>query len=252
VIPAEPGRGEADTELTIEEDLYKESRLSIGDIIHFDIAGQPIRARITGVRNVEWEQSQNGGFVFVLRPSPAVSRAPHNYVGFLQVAEDPDKRGSLQRDLVRAFPNVSVIDVRDLIASIRDVVDNVTLGVTVVGAVTLVGGVLILVGAVAMTKFERLYSVAIYRTLGASARLVTVMLAVEYGMLGTLAGLLGTVGGVVLSWGLARYLFQIEWHFPIELAIAGIVGTGAVVAVIGVLASVDVVFRKPLSTLRSE
>jgi putative ABC transport system permease protein len=251
-IPQSDGESEADTELTIEEDLYKENRLSIGDVIHFDIAGQPIRARIIGVRNVEWEESQNGGFVFVLRPSPAVTRAPHNYVGFMQVAENPQQRGALQRDLVKAFPNVSVIDVRDVIASIRDVVDNVTLGVTVVGAVTLVGGVLILAGAVAMTKFERLYSVAIYRTLGASARLVTWMLAIEYGLLGSLAGLLGTIGGLVLSWSLATYLFQIEWRLPVALSLAGILGTGGVVATIGVLASTDVIVRKPLSTLRGE
>ena len=66
--------------------------------------------------------------------------------------------------------------------------DNITLGVTVVGAITLVSGVLILIGAVAMTKFQRLYEAAIYRTLGASTRVLTAMVAVEYGVLGLLAG----------------------------------------------------------------
>jgi putative ABC transport system permease protein len=251
-LPAVAGAAPADTEMTIEEDLARSNDLSIGDVVDFDVAGQAIRARIVGVRNVEWEDSQNGGFVFVLRPAPAVSRAGHTYVGFMQVTEGPTGRGALQRDLVKQFPNVSVIDVRDILASIRDVVDNVTLGITVVGAVTLIGGALILVGAVAMTKFERLYETAIYRTLGASARLVTMMLAVEYGMLGTLAGVLGTLGGLALSWGLARYLFEIPWDFPMPLATAGVAGTGLGVALIGVIASVDVVLKKPLATLRSE
>ena len=78
-------------------------------------------------------------------------------------------RGALQRDVVRAMPNVSIIDVRDVVSSIREVVDNVTTGVTIVGAVTLVGGILILVGAVAMTRFQRLHDAAIYRTLGAGS-----------------------------------------------------------------------------------
>jgi putative ABC transport system permease protein len=243
---------EADTEVTVEERLFNETDLSLGDVISFDIAGTVIRARVSGVRSVDWEDSQNGGFVFVLRPAPAVDRAAHNYVGFLQVIDDPQQRGSLQRELVRTHPNVSVIDVRDVIASIREIVDNVTLGVTVVGAVTLVGGVLILVGAVAMTKFQRLYETAIYRTLGASTRLVATMMAAEYGVLGTLAGVLGTAGGFVLSWALARYLFEIDWEASSALFAAGVLGTGVTVAVVGVLASLDVLRRKPLATLRSE
>jgi putative ABC transport system permease protein len=244
--------GDIDTEVTVEEDLFDEAGLSLGDVIRFDVAGQSVRARVVGVRTVDWEDSQNGGFVFVLRPSAAVERAPHSYVGFLQVVDDAARRGALQRDLVRLHPNVSVIDVRDVIEGIRDVVDNVTLGVTVVGIVTLAGGVLILVGAVAMTKFQRLYDAAIYRTLGASTRVVASMMAVEYGLLGTLAGLLGTAGGLVLSWGLARFLFEIEWQLSGGLVAVGVVGTGVVVTLVGVLASTDVLFRKPLSTLRNE
>jgi putative ABC transport system permease protein len=247
-----PDGSTIDTEVTIEERVFDEAGLELGDLIRFDVAGQLLQARIVGVRAVDWEDSQNGGFVFVLRPAPAVLRAPHSYVGFLQVVDDPERRGTLQRNLVASHPNVSIIDVRDVIASIRDVVQNVTFGITIVGAVTLAGGVLILVGAVAMTKFQRLYEAAIYRTLGANTRMVAAMLAIEYGVLGTLAGLLGTIGGLGLSWGLARYLFDMAWHVPVALLAAGILGTGLAVTLVGVVSSTDVLLRKPLATLRNE
>ena len=99
--------------------------------------------------------------------------------------------------------------------------DNITLGITVVGAITLVSGVLILVGAVAMTKFQRLYEAAIYRTLGASTRVLTAMVAVEYGLLGLLAGILGAAGALALSWALARYLFDMTWRPAPGLLAAG-------------------------------
>jgi putative ABC transport system permease protein len=221
--------------------------------VRFDVAGSVISARVTSVRRVKWEDSQSGGFVFVLRPSPAVDRAAHSYIGFLQVTPDgPGGRGGLQKALVKAYPNISVIDVRDIIATIRGVVDNVTLGVTVVGAVTLFGGILILVGAVAMTKFQRVYEAAIYRTLGASARLVGAMLAVEYGLLGALAGLLGATGGAVLSWALSTFLFDIDWHPAPLLLVGSVLATTALVSVVGVTASLDVLRRKPLATLRNE
>ncbi len=243
---------DADTEVTVESRLFDETDMAIGDVIQFDVAGVPLRARVTGVRRVDWEDSQNGGFVFVLRPNAAVLAAPHNYVGFLQVVDDPVRRGELQRAIVAATPNVSVIDVRDVIASIREVVDNVTLGITIVGAVTLAGGILILVGAVAMTRFQRLYEAAIYRTLGAGTRLIALMMAAEYALLGTLAGTLGTAGGAALSWLLARYLFEIDWAPSLPLFALGVLGTGVVAAVVGVLASTDVLLRKPLAILRGE
>ncbi len=106
-------------------------------------------------------------------------------------------RAGLQGDLVAAaFPNVSVIDGREMLAAIKGVVDNVTLAVTVVGTLVVFSGLLILVGAVAMTKFRRVYEAAILKTLGATRRVIATMLLLEYGVLGLLAGALGALGAV--------------------------------------------------------
>jgi putative ABC transport system permease protein len=242
----------AETEVSVEQDVHDEAQIDVGDLIRFDVAGLPLRARVTSVRRVAWDDTQNGGFVFVLRPGPAVERVGYAYVAFVEAQDNPQARGELQRALVRRYPNVSVIDVRTIIASIREVVDNVTLGVTIVGAVMLAGGVLILVGAVAMTRFQRLYEAAIYRTLGASMRTLAAMTAIEYGVLGTLAGVLGAAGALGLSWALARYLFDIEWRPAPGLLLAGIVLTSLLVCVVGLASSADVLRQKPLRTLRSE
>lgn len=241
-----------DTEVSIEELVHADPKLGLGDVIRFNIAGYQLKARVTSIRKVTWDEAQNGGFVFVLRPAPAVERAPHSFVGFVEVNDTPDAAGGLERDLVKGFPNVSAIDVRAVLASIREVVDNATLGVTVVGAVTLVGGVLILIGAVAMTKFQRLYESAIYRTLGASTRMLATMVTIEYSLLGLLAGVLGAGGAAVLSWALATGLFKIDWQPAPGLLLAGVAITTVAVGAIGLIASAEVLVKKPLGTLRSE
>ncbi len=131
-------------------------------------------------------------------------------------------------------------------------VENATVAITIVGGVTVAGGLLILIGAVAMTKFQRLYDAAIYRTLGASTRRLSAMVAIEYGLLGLLAGLLGAIGALGLSWAVATRLFEIDWR-PDWLGLSGgIVAAALIVAAVGLVSSLDVIVRKPLGTLRGQ
>ncbi len=238
-------------QVSIERSIHERFRIGVGDLVRFDILGRIVHARVTSVRNVEWEDSRNGGFMFVFRPGP-LSSAPHTYIGIIRAPEAPAARASLQHDLVASFPNVSAIDVREVIASVERVVDNITLAISIVGGITLVGGLLILIGAVAMTKFQRVYEAAILRTLGASTRTLTTMLAGEYMVLGLLAGTVGAAGALVLSWAVCRYVFEIDWRPAPGLLAGGAVATMVLVAIVGIAASADVLRRKPLATLRAE
>ena len=243
-----------ETEVSISEEVREDSGADVGDTIRLDFGGQQVNLRVTSIRHVAWDQTQNGGFFFVLRPAPVMARLPMTYVGFLRTRETEGAgdgpRGLLLREIVRNFRNVSAIDVRAVVAELRGFLDNITVGVTVVGGVTVVCGILILVGAVAMTKFQRVYEAAVYRTLGATTRVLTGMVAVEYGVLGLLAATLGALGAFAMSWALMEYLFELRWHPPVALVAMGALAAAALVCAVGVVASLDVLLRKPLATLR--
>jgi putative ABC transport system permease protein len=147
---------------------------------------------------------------------------------------------------------VSAIDVREVLATLQQAVNNVTLAISIVGAIALVSGILILAGAVAMTKFQRVYEAAILRTLGASTRMLGAMLALEYGGLGLLAGAVGGAGAIALTWAISRYVLDIPWRPAPGLALAGAIVTTALVGIVGVASSYDVLRKKPLGTLRAE
>jgi putative ABC transport system permease protein len=227
------------------------SRIQVDDHMQFDVLGRVITARVTSVRRVDWQDFRAGGFMFVFRPG-TFDGAPHTYISTLQGPLSPDERVALQSSLVSRFPNVSVIDLREILETVQALVNNVTLAVTVVGALVLLSGVLILVGAVSMTKFRRVYEAAILKTLGASSRLIVSMLVLEYGVLGAIAGTIGGLGAIALSWGVARYALDLPWEATPGITIVGIVATSVIVATVGVLASLDVLRHKPLATLRAE
>jgi putative ABC transport system permease protein len=241
----------SEPQVSIEERLKDRFRIQVGDRMRFDVLGRIVTARVASVRRVDWRDFRAGGFMLVFSPG-SFEGAPHTYISALQGPREPGARGSMQAALVSAFPNVSVIDLREVLETVRAVINNVTLGVTVVGGLVLFSGALILIGAVSMTKFRRVYEAAILKTLGASSRLIATMLLLEYGVLGAIAGTVGSLGAIALSWAVARYALDLPWAPTPLLTLTGLVLTTIFVAAIGVLASLDVLRHKPLATLRAE
>jgi putative ABC transport system permease protein len=239
------------SEVSIEESIHERFRIQLGDEMRFDVLGRSMTAKVTSIRRVEWGDARSGGFMFVFRPGP-LSQAPHTYIGFIKGPDDGAARARLQYDLVARYPNITAIDGREILGRIQTVIDNAVLGISVVGGIALLSGVLILIGAVAMTKFQRVYEAAILRTLGAGTRLLTATLAIEYCALGLLAGTIGAAGALGLSWGVTRYVFDMTWRPAPGLLAIGALLTALLVCSIGVLASADVLRKKPLATLRAE
>ena len=238
-------------EVSIEQFINEQFKVNVGDTMRFDVLGRSISARVTSVRLVEWSESRAGGFMFVFRPG-VLEQAPHSYIGFMRGPKDLDQRSRMQTALVAVAPNVSVIDGREIIEAIKSVIDNVTLAVTVVGTLVVVSGLMILIGAVAMTKFRRVYEAAIFKTLGATRGLIAAVLVMEYGLLGVLAGGIGAGGAIGLSWAVSRYALDIPFTPLIGMSAIGVAVTTLLVAAIGVVSSWEVLQRKPLATLRAE
>jgi putative ABC transport system permease protein len=238
-------------EVSIEESLRERFLINVGDTVRFDVMGRQVEARVSSVRRVDWSDSRAGGFMFVFRPG-VLDQAPHGFISFFRGPTAAADRAKLQSEVVSRYPNVSVIDGQEMITTIRTVIDNVTLAVTVVGSLVVLSGLLILIGAVAMTKFRRIYEAAIFKTLGATRQMIATVLLLEYGVLGALAGTIGSLGAIALTWGISRFALDIPWSPLPLISVAGIVISSILVAIVGVTASWEVLQRKPLATLRAE
>jgi putative ABC transport system permease protein len=240
----------AEPEVSIEEDLRGAGGIDLGGTITFDIQGRKLTARVTSVRQVDWRNSRTG-FLILFRPG-ALENAPQTFVGAIDGPTQEPERSRFQRAIVDRFPNVSVIDVADIVRSVSRILSNITLAVTFIGGFVLLSGVLILVGSIAMTKFQRVYEAAVLKTLGARRRVLLVMMLAEYGLLGLVAGLVGALAANAVAYAIARYVFEIEWSFEPAVNLAGVAATVVLVGAVGVLSSLDVLTRKPLAILRAQ
>ena len=236
--------------MSIEESLRGLSGLDIGGEIGFDVQGRKLTARVTSVRHVDWRNSRTG-FVILFRPGTLES-APQMLVGALNGPTGEVERSRFQRALVDRFPNVSVIDVADVARAIERIINNITLAVSFVASFVLLTGALVLIGSLAMTKFQRIYEVAVLKTLGAKRKVLLKILLAEYGLIGLVAGIIGSLAAVGLSYATSRWVFEIPWSFTPVVNLGGVGATIILVTVVGTLATVDVLSRKPLATLRAQ
>jgi putative ABC transport system permease protein len=237
-------------EVSIEENMRGLNGLDVGSNITLDIQGRKITARVTSVRRVEWRNARTG-FMFVFRPG-VLESAPQMWVAAINGPETEPDRSRFQRALLDRYPNVSVIDVGDILKAVTRIVNNITLAVTFVGAFVLLSGVLILSGSLAMTKFQRVYETAVLKTLGAKRKTILLILLTEYGLMGAVAGLVGSAAAVGLSYATSHYVFEIKWNLTPAINLIGIVATIALVTIVGAVSTLDVLARKPLATLRAQ
>lgn len=243
------GEGEV-PQVSVEEEMAGRLKIGVGDSMTFDISGRKITTQVANIRKIDLRNTRTA-FIFVFRPG-VLDAAPQTFAATVLSRVPPTERQRLQREMLGKFPNIQIFDVADIVATVQKLVANFVLAISFVGSFVVLSGVLILIGSIALTKSQRIYENAILKTLGAKRPTLAAVLLAEYGLLGVLAGIIGSGFAALLSWGVSRFILEIDWSFDPVLFAAAILVTACVVVVVGCLASFDVLFRKPLATLRAQ
>lgn len=233
--------------VSLERDIARDLAVDLGDTITWSIGGVDLPSVVTSIREVEWNQLEPNFFA-ILEPG-AVQSAPHTIIMVARIAE-PEARAAFQRSLVGAFPNVSALDFSRVQAAIDEILTRVRQAVSFLGVFSALAGVIVLVGALASSRVQRMREGALLRTLGARRRQVLVVLLAEYLALGTLA----TATGLVLAWIASGILVPVLFDVPYTLHLVPLLAIWAAVAgltvVVGLLGSRSLLVRPPLAVLR--
>jgi putative ABC transport system permease protein len=240
---------ESPARVSIEQDLAKELGVGVGDEIVWDVQGVPVRSRVGSVREVDWARFEPNFFV-VFSPG-ALEGAPQTYVMLTRVP-DPAARGRFQRRLAERFGNVSTLDLSLLQEALERLVDRVVLAIRFMALFSLGVGALVLIGALATSRFQRIREGALLRTLGATRGQVYRVVLAEYLSLGLLASLVALVLAAVAGWAIARFLFESPFTLPLAQMAALTLSIVGLTVVVGLANSRDVVRRTPLEVLREE
>ena len=201
--------------ISVEEGIAKTLGLKLGDSLRFDIGGQQNDAKITSLRKVDWG-SMRVNF-FVMYPVASLPDVPVSYISAFRAPTPPPavdgqpRPASFDNNLVRAFPNITNVDMTSTLAQVQRVLDQVIRAVEFLFGFTLAAGLVVLFAAITATREERAKEFAIMRAMGARASLLRQVQRAELAGVGLLAGFLASVVSLAVGWSLARYVFDFHW-----------------------------------------
>jgi putative ABC transport system permease protein len=233
--------------ISVEQDLAQELGVGLGDHITWDVQGVSIETQITSLRHVTWARFEPNFFV-VFQPG-ALDGAPQSFVVLTRVADEM-ARAKLQRDLVLAYPNIAALDLTLVQRTLDQVLGSVTMAIKFMALFSIASGMLVLAGAIATSRFQRLKESVLLKTLGASRRQVAQITVTEYVALGALAGLTGVLLAALAGWALMRFFFDVPFRLPGLPLSALALGAAAITTIVGLANSWQIFARTPLAVLR--
>ena len=239
--------GRESIRVSLEEELADDLDVTLGDRITWDFGGRRVESVVSSLREVDWTRLEPNFFV-VFEPG-AIEDAPRSSVIVARV-EDSEERARIRTRLVQTYPNVSSLDLTRVQEAVERVMAAVNTALRFLGLFTAATGLIVLAGALAASRAQRIRESALLRALGARRGQVRVVLLSEYVALGTLASATGLLLAILAAWSLARGIFGVG-YLPSPASLVWLWALVAVLTVgVGFLGSLGLLGRPPLPALR--
>jgi putative ABC transport system permease protein len=235
--------------ITVSETIIRDMKAGVGSKLTFNVQGAMIKTTITGIRNVDFGRVQTN--FLILFPSGVLENAPQFHVVVTRV-NSTVQSASFQRDLVRSFANVSVVDLTQILKTVDEVLTKISFVIRFMALFSILTGLLVLISSVYLSKYQRIRESVLLRTIGANRRNILTINGLEYFWLGGLASLTGVGLSLMAAWGLAAFVFKIPFHINVWSLLVTPLSITVIVVAIGLLNSRKVVNESPLEVLRQE
>ncbi|WP_036383777.1 ABC transporter permease [Muricauda sp. MAR_2010_75] len=235
--------------ISVSEDFANRSQVTLGDEVTFNVQGRIMQTIVVSIRAVDWSRLQpNFSIVF---PSRFLENAPQFKVMTTRTGDD-ESSAQLQQKLVKAFPNVSILDLKRMLTLLEDILGKISWVINFMAFFSIFVGVAVLMGAIYSSKHQRVKQGALLRTLGAKGSQILSIIAIEYAVLGFLGAFMGVILAVLANFLLAWTLFDMTFApslVPFLVIMPFII---LLVFLLGIGNSLAIVRNSPLVVLRKE
>ncbi len=241
--------GNGPVPISLEKDYARAIGASLNDPLVFNVQGVELETVVSSIREIAWNRIQTN--FLILFPNNILEQAPQFHV-LITRTSSTDQSVAYQRNVVKAFPNVSVVGLEQILSTVDDLIGKISFVINFMALFSILTGLLILIGSVILSRFQRIKESVLLRTLGANRKQVLLINLTEYALLGLIAAFTGILLALVGSYALAVFVFQSPYSIKIVPIIIVLVTIVSLVVLIGLSNSRGILNRPPLEVLRGE
>jgi putative ABC transport system permease protein len=241
-------RGSGDSVfVSVDKNYAMRTGIKMGDEIIFDVQGRKLKTFVGSFRDVKFNQVSTN--FLVLFPDKVLEQAPKFHVLVTKTNNDR-QAANIQSEVVRAFPNVSVINLGTIVETFDQILQKITFVIQFMAFFSIATGLLVLISSLMISKYQRMKESVLLRTLGAQSPLVSRINTMEYFFLGSLASLSGIVLSFVAVALLSHFVFRLNFTPALLEALLLYLSITLLTVIIGWLNGRNVVKQTPMEILR--
>ena len=139
--------------------------IELNDELVWNVQGTMIKTYVSSFRNIEFRSMRTR--FFILFPNGVLENAPQFNV-VVTKSPDPSVTASYRSEVVKALPNVSVVDLSMILSSLNDILNKVSYIIKFMAAFSILTGLIVLISSLMLSKFQRIKESVLLRTLGAN------------------------------------------------------------------------------------
>src|SRR5690606_12137907 len=213
----------------------------IGDTLTFVVQSVPVQGRVVNTRSVDWNSFQTNFFIS-FQPG-VLDSAPKTFVAAISAVADED-RIPVQNSIGTKLPNISVINVSQIVARFLDITDQISWAIRVMAWLSILAGLVVLFSIARYEVKSRLWEINLLKILGANFRDVKSIVQIEFGILGFFAALTGVVLSLLMSYSLSWFIFDSLWSFSFGITGFSILAISALSVLTALVATRSVLKQK--------
>ncbi|MDA8984578.1 ABC transporter permease [Candidatus Pelagibacter sp.] len=234
-------------QISLDAEVAKNLNIKLGDVFTLNIYGREIDGEIVNFRAVDY-RDLSINFAMLFNPQFA-NNIPHEYLATAKF-EMIDKFD--ETSMLEVLPSLSMIKIADYLNKVTDVLNKVFIAVTLISAVTIIIGLIVISSAIMVQGKIKEYQNLVFKILGFSKKEVILSSLIEFVIIFKSVILIAIIFAVIASKFIMENIFELVWAFDFKVLIYLSLSIGTVTLLLIMLTNLKYLNPKVYPFIRNQ
>ncbi len=200
-------------QISLDAKVAKDLNIHLGDIFTLNIYGREIEGKIINFREVDY-RDLSINFAMLFNPQFA-KNIPHEYLATAKFNSNKFD----ETEMLEIMPSLSMIKIADYLSKVTAVLNKVFIAVTLISAVTIVIGLIVISSAIMVQGKVKEYQNLVFKILGFSKKQIVFSSLIEFIIIFKSVILIAIFFAVIGSKFIMENIFELVWMFDFKVLI---------------------------------